>query len=170
VRNDWFCIIKRAPLFVLLFSAVACSSLGEKKKKTVSQKSPVGRQLQCMADAIHGEARGEDDLGKIFVGRVIMTRVKEGYGPNYCSVVHAKRQFAPKQSNSAAARKAAVEAEKLGPNGVTHFHSYKKQKTRLAGFSRSRNCVTKRKIGGHWGFYCHEARNNLKRTVASDDE
>ena len=112
-----------------------------------------------MAEAIHGEARGESEEGKIFVGRVIITRVKEGYGPNYCSVVYAKRQFAPLKNPSKNAIAAAVKSQKLGANGVTHFHSYKKQKTPLAQFSQSPQCLSRGRVGGHWGFTCGSSRS-----------
>lgn len=118
-----------------------------------------------MAEAIHGEARGESEEGKIFVGRVIITRVKEGYGQNYCSVVYAKRQFAPKKSPTKKSIAAAIKSQKMGPNGVTHFHSYRTQKTPLAGFTRSPACETRGKVGGHWGFTC--ASLNRQRTLQS---
>lgn len=63
-----------------------------------------------MAEAIHGEARGEPVNGQIFVGQVILTRVKQGYGRDVCSVVYAKRQFAPKKYPSKASYRAAQKA------------------------------------------------------------
>lgn len=117
-----------------------------------------------MADAIHGEARGEPEDGKIFVGRVIITRVQKGYGPNYCSVVYAKRQFAPKKGATKASINAAKKSESLGANGVTHFHSYKTQRSKHAGFSRSPSCVSRGKVGGHWAFTCQDSR----RTASVD--
>lgn len=119
------------------------------------------RQLRCMAEAIHGEARGEPVNGQIFVGQVILTRVKQGYGRDVCSVVYAKRQFAPKKYPSKASYRAAQKAMYRGPNGVTHFHSYKRRRTRRAVFSVSEKCKYAYKIGNHWGFTCG------RRNVAS---
>ena len=144
----------------------ACSTL----KKGETRPAPgfaQQKQLQCLAEAIQGEARGEPEEGKIFVGRVIITRVKQGYGQNYCSVVYAKRQFAPAKKPSKKSFAAAVKSEKLGPNGVTHFHSYKNQRTSLAGFSRSSKCTPRGRVGGHWGFTCPPLRHPAGFTQSS---
>ena len=161
MRYDWLSALKGFALLGIILCTGACASLGEKDSGTVKN-----RQLQCLAEAIHGEARGESEEGKIFVGRVIITRVKEGYGQNYCSVVYAKRQFAPLKTPTKQSVAAAKKSEKLGPNGVTHFHSYKNQKTALAGFSRSPACTSKGKIGGHWGFTCG-ARSHTNQALRS---
>lgn len=51
-------------------------------------------QLNCMAMALDGEARGEDDEGQIRVGEVILNRVDSPRYPNtICDVVFQPRQF-----------------------------------------------------------------------------
>ncbi len=138
-----------------------CSSL-EKPEKTPY------KQMMCLAEAIHGEARGESEEGKIFVGRVIVTRVQNGYGKNYCDVVYSKRQFAPKKRPQTASVKAAQKSLKMGASGITHFHSYRKQKTSAASFSVAPHCVSRGKVGGHWGFTCYE--HGIRRTASTVDE
>lgn len=154
-------------LYCAGFGLAACSMTEEVRESSLPRKralnTDVTPNLRCLAEAIHGEARGESDEGKVFVGRVIMTRMKDGYGKSYCDVVYAKRQFAPRTSINSEALRAAKKSEELGPNGVTHFHSYKQKSTTKAGFSRSKNCRYKTKIGGHWGFYCQEARRTASR-------
>lgn len=116
------------------------------------------RQLKCMAETIHGEARGEPREGQVFVGQVVLTRIQQGYGKDVCSVVYAKRQFAPKKNPKKPSYVAAQRALELGPNGVTHFHSYKKRQDNKAIFSVSKKCEYQYKIGQHWGFVCHRRR------------
>lgn len=111
-----------------------------------------------MAEAINGEARGESSAGQIFVGRVILTRLARGYGNTLCDIVYAPRQFAPKSNFNKSILTSALRAAELGPNNVTHFHSYPKKKTPLAQFSLSNQCYFKIKVGAHWGFDCQDRR------------
>lgn len=53
------------------------------KPKPVDQK-----QLKCLATNIFYEAGSESEKGKQAVARVVMNRVKHGFGPNPCSVVY----------------------------------------------------------------------------------
>ena len=46
------------------------------------------RQLQCLADNIYYEAKGESDLGKIAVARVVMNRVDAGFEKDPCAVIY----------------------------------------------------------------------------------
>jgi hypothetical protein len=136
----------------LLAVATGCSSI---PKSSIRVSDP---QLKCLAEAIHGEARGESHTGKLFVGRVVMTRVDRGFAPNICSVVYAKYQFAPRRDFGRASLNAAIEAKRRGPNGITHFHSYSNRKTPSASFSISPQCVFKTRVGRHWGYFCNEGR------------
>lgn len=147
----------------------ACASMdsdtsGRSSSTTKYQSSG----LRCLAQAIHGEARGEAEAGKLLVGRVVATRLLYGYGKNYCDVVNAKRQFAPKKHYNEASWQAAQKSHKLGPNGITHFHSYKERVTPRASFSSSPQCTYKGKIGGHWTFSCHDRR--VLSSIQADDE
>lgn len=51
-------------------------------------KSVDVRQLQCLADNIYYEAKGEPDLGKIAVARVVMNRVDAGFANDPCAVIY----------------------------------------------------------------------------------
>jgi len=54
------------------------------------------KQIQCIAHAIYGEARGESRQGQILVGLVIRARVTDSSGnwpDTYCGVVWQKNQF-----------------------------------------------------------------------------
>lgn len=151
-------------LAALVLFLQGCSTLEDSSQKTTNSH----KQMMCLAEAIHGEARGEPEEGKIFVGRVIITRVQKGFGKNYCDVVYSKRQFAPKKRPKKASILAAEKSQKLGPNGVTHFHSYKTQRTPAAVFSTAPHCESKGKVGGHWGFTCYE--HGLRKTASRDEE
>lgn len=139
----------------------ACSTLSNSHNANEKITKPLtsSNQLRCLAEAIHGEARGEPEEGKLFVGRVVATRVQYGYGKNYCEVVYAKNQFAPKKDFNSVSMSAAKKSHKLGPNGITHFHSYNNRRTSKASFSTSPKCTYTGKIGGHWGFACIEQRS-----------
>jgi hypothetical protein len=148
--------VLRALILLILFTG--CSSIPQSSLRVED------KQLKCLAEAVHGEARGETDEGKIFVGRVVLTRVNQGFGDNVCSVVYAKNQFAPRRDFGRASLSAAKEARRRGPNGVTHFHSYTSRKTPAASFSTSPQCRYKTKVGGHWGFFCDEGRAPASKT------
>lgn len=137
---------------ILLLILCNCSSIPD------SNLSVADRQLKCLAEAIHGEARGEPKKGKVFVGRVVLTRVRLGFAPNVCTVVYSKKQFAPRSDFNQESLNAAIEAQRRGPNGVTHFHSYSEKRNPDAAFSTSMHCQYKTKVGGHWGYYCNEGR------------
>jgi spore germination cell wall hydrolase CwlJ-like protein len=50
--------------------------------------------MECLADAIYFEARGEELAGQLAVGRVIVNRAQSGRFPtNYCGVVYQRGQF-----------------------------------------------------------------------------
>jgi hypothetical protein len=145
---------------LLLFGCsmiVSCASLKDAEKSASNPQQ--NKQLHCLAEVIHGEARGEPEEGQIFVGRVVLTRVQKGYGRNYCEVAHARNQFAPKKNFTPASMTAAHKSHRLGPNGITHFHSYPYKYTKNAGFSMSPKCKYTGKVGGHWGFACLERRS-----------
>lgn len=48
------------------------------------------KQVKCMAANIFYEARGESEQGKAAVARVVMNRVKHGFGSSPCEVVYQK--------------------------------------------------------------------------------
>jgi spore germination cell wall hydrolase CwlJ-like protein len=49
------------------------------------------KQIKCMATNIFFEARGESEIGKAAVARVVVNRVKHGFASNPCAVVYQKR-------------------------------------------------------------------------------
>lgn len=152
--------------YVLL---TACASMNsETTSRTSSATTFHPSHLRCLAQAIHGEARGEPEAGKLLVGRVIATRLQYGYGKNYCDVVHARKQFAPQKHYSEASWQAAQKSHKLGPNGITHFHSYSQRQTPRASFSSSPQCAYRGKIGAHWTFSCNDRR--VLSSIQTDDD
>jgi len=50
-------------------------------------------QLECVAQTIYFEARGEPLNGQVAVANVIMNRVKQGYAKTPCEVIAMKHQF-----------------------------------------------------------------------------
>jgi spore germination cell wall hydrolase CwlJ-like protein len=57
-------------------------------------KSPVAKELRCLAQNIYFEARGEANVGQLAVALVTMNRVKSKRYPNsVCRVVWQRRQF-----------------------------------------------------------------------------
>lgn len=62
--------------------------------ETMPADAPLSRDLQCLAQAIYFEARGEPLAGQLAVGAVIVNRTTSGrYPTDYCSVVTQRGQF-----------------------------------------------------------------------------
>ena len=62
--------------------------------ETMPADAPLSRDLQCLAQAIYFEARGEPLVGQLAVGAVIVNRTNSGrYPSDYCSVVTQPGQF-----------------------------------------------------------------------------
>ena len=62
--------------------------------ETMPADAPLSRDLQCLAQAIYFEARGEPLDGQLAVGAVIVNRTTSGrYPADYCSVVTQAGQF-----------------------------------------------------------------------------
>jgi len=62
--------------------------------QTMPADAPLSRDLQCLAQAIYFEARGEPLAGQLAVGAVIVNRTTSGrYPSDYCSVVTQRGQF-----------------------------------------------------------------------------
>ena len=62
--------------------------------ETMPADAPLSRDLQCLAQAIYFEARGEPLAGQLAVGAVIVNRTTSGqYPSDYCSVVMQSGQF-----------------------------------------------------------------------------
>lgn len=76
----------------LTFTAAAANAAAEAKRR-------YARQLQCLADNIYYESRGEPYRGQVAVARVTMNRVAAGFAKDVCGVVY---QGAPKGKAGAA--------------------------------------------------------------------
>jgi spore germination cell wall hydrolase CwlJ-like protein len=62
--------------------------------ETKPADAPLSRDLECLAQAIYFEARGEPLNGQLAVGEVIVNRTTSGrYPSDYCSVVTQPGQF-----------------------------------------------------------------------------
>lgn len=70
-------------ILIIIFSiCLICFSGDLKNKKVLAAASNSASDLQLMARAINGEARGESYEGQVAVGAVIMNRVKHSDFPN----------------------------------------------------------------------------------------
>lgn len=58
-------------------------------KKSISKVNT--EQLRCLATNIYHEAAGEPFLGQVAVARVVMNRVKHGFGSNPCRVIYQSK-------------------------------------------------------------------------------
>lgn len=56
--------------------------------ETVQPRYVDAKQLKCLATNIFYEAGSEPEAGKAAVARVVMNRVKAGFGPNPCTVIY----------------------------------------------------------------------------------
>lgn len=76
-------VLKVLLIFLIIFFILLCSE--NKKIKDISFAESNGSQtsdLQLLARAINGEARGESYEGQVAVGAVILNRVKHADFPN----------------------------------------------------------------------------------------
>lgn len=118
---------------------------------------PSDESLQCLASNVYFEARGEGKIGMEAVAHVTLNRVRMGFGPDVCSVVHFKLRghcafswyCAPHVVHSPdswamameVARESYVSADPT--NGATYFHT-KGVHPRWRGLTRA--CVIGRHI------------------------
>lgn len=69
------------------------SSLGE-LVATIPAAGELSRDMHCLASAIYFEARGEQLLGQLAVGQVIINRAESDIFPStYCDVIYQRSQF-----------------------------------------------------------------------------
>ena len=93
------------------------------------------QEVQCLADVIYGESRGEPLAGQLAVGTVVINRsLSPKYPHDLCKVAHQKAQFFTKKSPSTQTALSVVEAMTYGgfPKqwlSTTHFKSGKKTPT-----------------------------------------
>lgn len=99
--------------------------------------TPSSRDLQCMAEALYFEARGESRAGQRAVAEVILNRVDSGRFPNnVCGVVNQRGQFSYTISGSrkirnksaymrvrTVAQEALSGAPRTLTSGATYFHT-----------------------------------------------
>ena len=109
--------------------------------------------MNCLADVIYAEARGEGRVGQIAVAEVVMNRVESPHFPkSVCGVVRQKGQFAPKARVSE--RAAYAQAKDIAravytgqtqdvTHGATYFH------TPAVKPSWSKRFLRTTKIGSH---------------------
>lgn len=86
----------------LLFLLLALCSLGVPEREVITAEpvvesivSPVDpKQIDCLADMVYGEARGESPYGQLLVALVAINRsMSDKYPHSVCAVVHQKNQF-----------------------------------------------------------------------------
>lgn len=69
-------------LFVIIFSIITFNEKIENQNSSIAASSQGTSDIQLMARAINGEARGEPYEGQVAVGAVILNRVKSSQFPN----------------------------------------------------------------------------------------
>lgn len=94
------------------------------------EQSDDTRQIRCLAEAIHGEARGEPNAGKIAVGNVIINRTQSrGFRNTICGVVDQPGQFTYPRTGRADANSVnianAIYTRALNDNtyGAQYYHA-----------------------------------------------
>jgi spore germination cell wall hydrolase CwlJ-like protein len=121
-------VTKTLPLIMLLALAPS-QSLTHSNPQFVTRTQL--QQVNCLAEAIYYEARGEPHRGKLAVAYVIHNRVKSPkFPPTVCAVVRQPGQFTYKRSKhvrippafTALAYKALTEPYKFN---ALYFHSNK---------------------------------------------
>ncbi len=83
-------------MLIVLFTicAVFVESIMENNNKVYAKSSNSTSDIQLMARAINGEARGEPYEGQVAVGAVILNRVKDSKFPNtIAGVIYQKGAF-----------------------------------------------------------------------------
>lgn len=65
----------------------------EVRKQTARIHKVDAKQLKCLTDNIYYEAGNQGTLGQAAVGRVVMNRVKHGFGNSICDVVYKKTRY-----------------------------------------------------------------------------
>lgn len=74
-------------LFTIIFSIITLNDKIENQNTSIAVSSQGTSDIQLMARAINGEARGEPYEGQVAVGAVILNRVKDSRFPNSISGV-----------------------------------------------------------------------------------
>lgn len=69
-------------ILILLFGIIEIIDVDNNMQKTYAASSSSTADIQLMARAINGEARGEPYEGQVAVGAVILNRVKDSRFPN----------------------------------------------------------------------------------------
>ena len=153
----------RAALCAALFGLISLPALAIDPDRLVREDSPRGlssNELNCLAEAVYFEARGEPDSGQRAVAQVVVNRAGSGvYPKSFCGVVYQNEhrrnacQFSfacdgrPETKNEAAAwRKAKRIALQIASGEMrspvlrtaTHYHasyvhpSWARKMTRLS--------------------------------------
>lgn len=81
-------------LFTIIFSIITLNDKIENQNTSIAVSSQGTSDIQLMARAINGEARGEPYEGQVAVGAVILNRVKSSQFPNtVAGVIYQKGAF-----------------------------------------------------------------------------
>jgi len=81
-------------LLIIFFLLFGICNLFPKKEEFANSKSSKATNVQLIARAINGEARGEPYEGQVAVGAVILNRVKDSRFPNTIpGVIYQKGAF-----------------------------------------------------------------------------
>jgi len=126
-------LTSKASKFIVAFALIGITYTLAPAKTTTCFKEPEKinkTEMQCLAENVYHEARGEPWEGQLMVARVTLNRVKQ-FG-SICKAVYAPNQFswtsAPKEILDYTAfeiAKAAASAARFVVSPATHFHTTK---------------------------------------------
>lgn len=78
------------PLIIALMMMFAIVSMPTEPEAA----TPINKEVQCLADNIYHEARGEPKEGQWLVGQTVLNRVEDRrWEPSICGVVYQRKQF-----------------------------------------------------------------------------
>ncbi len=121
-------------------------------KKNISKQTSIiktisDKDIQCMAETVYSEARGESLAGKLAVGHTILTRSKKIFHQPVCKIIiqqYTQRRIPSrdKEEYHQLAKNILFGATKNPINGMDSFDSFRHK-------HRPKHTI---KIGNHW-FY-----------------
>lgn len=159
-----------ATIFAITINFICTTNLGISKIDTKINNEYGQEQVECIVDAIIGEARGEPIDGQKAIVEVIVNRANSQNFPNkFCDVVHQNKQFSYLNGDGSykSAYKQPMKIYELTKMVYTHLYEIEKKSSKRV----LPECVTHfdgkafkkpswsykmdmvKEIGGHQ-FYC----------------
>ena len=139
--NKIVAMISTILILILIFTIIAMINNKSMKEVEASNNANSTSDVQLIARAINGEARGEPYTGQVAVGAVIMNRVKDPSFPNtIAGVIYQSQQFSSVtdgefdvaiDENSTVYKAAQDAMNGIDPtNGALYFYNPSKTKSK----------------------------------------